>query len=169
MEKQIPQLKKKFLKFSDYAGKTIEEIFSAQELAKASVLTVEQTQTCAFLNDGKGHFDMKALPVRAQFSPVFSILAEDLDGDGLMDLFLGGNFYGLKPQTGRLDASYGTVLMGKKGGDFSWAEPLHTGLFLQGEARAIASVQSAGGGNCIIVAMNNQPLYVFQRNRKRDK
>jgi hypothetical protein len=43
-----------------------------------------------------------SLPVMAQLSPVFGILASDLNKDGRQDLFLAGNFFGLKPQTGRL-------------------------------------------------------------------
>jgi enediyne biosynthesis protein E4 len=42
------------------------------------------------------------LPVEAQVSPIFTIVIDDLDGDGMADLFLGGNFYGLKPEVGRI-------------------------------------------------------------------
>jgi hypothetical protein len=163
MEKQIPQLKKQFLKFSDYAGKQVEEIFSPEQLKKASVLTAEQTETCIFINDGKGHFTMQPLPLRAQFAPIFGILPADLNGDGQEDLLLAGNFYGLKPQTGRLDASYGELFLGKPHGAYEWIEPKQSGIFIQGEARDIASVKSAKGGNYIVVAMNNQPLCVFRK------
>ncbi|HTQ28163.1 MAG TPA: VCBS repeat-containing protein, partial [Puia sp.] len=162
MEKQIPQLKKKFLKFSEYAGKTMEEVFSENQLKQSSVLSVEQTQTVVFINNGKGQFDMEPLPVRAQLSPVFGILAKDFNGDGIIDLFIAGNFFGLKPQTGRLDANYGTLLLGDATHHFTYVEPAKSGLFLQGEARDIASVKSARGGSYIIVAMNNDALYLFR-------
>ena len=102
--RQLPILKKKFLRYDAFAGKSIDEIFSPEILAKAAVLTVNQTKTCVFYNNGKGEFTMKPLPVRAQFSPVFSILVTDVNNDGIKDLVLGGNFYGLKPEVGRYDA-----------------------------------------------------------------
>ena len=82
MEKEIPQLKKKFLRFSDYAGKSFDEIYSADELKSATKLSVEETRSCVFMNDGKGHFVKEPLPLHAQLSPVFATLVADLNGDG---------------------------------------------------------------------------------------
>jgi hypothetical protein len=166
LQAEVPQLKKKFLKFSEYAGKGIEEVFSEEQLKQASVLTVTQTQTCAFINDGKGNFKMQPLPLRAQFSPVFGILSKDLNGDGITDLFLAGNFYGVKPQTGRFDASYGVALLGTSNHDFQYMEPSQSGLFIKGEARDVASIKAATGESYIIVAINNNNLYLFKRKKK---
>ncbi len=165
MEAEMPQLKKKFLHFSAYAGKGIDEIFTADQLKQASVLTVNQAQTCVFINDGKGHFIMQPLPQRAQFSPVFSILASDLNGDGIMDLFLAGNFYGVKPQTGRFDANYGTTFLGDATHHFNYIEPVKSGLFIKGQARDIATVKAAHGGNYIIVTINDDSLYLFKKKK----
>ena len=41
-------------------------------------------------------------------------LADDFDGDGRMDLLLGGNFHGVPPILGRYDASYGLLLRGSR-------------------------------------------------------
>jgi enediyne biosynthesis protein E4 len=163
MEKQIPQLKKKFLKFSEYAGKTMEEIFTEDQLKQSSVLSVEQTQTSVFINDGKGNFTIEPLPIRAQMSPVFGILAKDLNADGVPDLFLAGNFFGLKPQTGRFDANYGCLLLGDTLHHFTFLEPSRSGLSIRGEARDLALIKAANGGNYILVAMNNDQLYMFKK------
>jgi hypothetical protein len=162
MEMQVPLLKKKFLRFADYAGKAIEEVFTPEQLKEAQVLTVEQTQTAVFINNGKGRFTIHNLPLRAQFSPVFGILAADLNGDGIKDLFLAGNFYGLKPQSGRFDASYGTTLLGDGRHGFTYLEPAASGLFIKGEARDVQPVKTATGTR-IVVAMNNAPLYLFKK------
>ena len=164
IETEIPQLKKKFLKFSEYAGKGIEDIFSPIELKRASVLTVEQTQTSVFINDGRGNFTLETLPARAQFSPVFGIISTDLNGDGMKDLFLAGNFYGVKPQTGRFDASYGTSFLANAKHQYDYDPPDKTGLFIKGEARDIASIKTVNGESLIIVAMNNENLYIFKPN-----
>jgi len=166
LESQVPVLKKKFLHFNEYAGKTIDQVFTPEQLQHASVLTVTQTQSCIFINDGKGHFDMQPLPVMAQLSPVFGAIATDLNGDGLTDLFLAGNFYGLKPQAGRLDAGYGTTLLADGHGRFNYVSPSNSGLFVKGEARDVKMIQTGKGANDIIVAMNNEPLYLFSRKKR---
>jgi hypothetical protein len=161
---QIPQLKKKFLRYDVYAGKSIEEILPSDQLEEASVLTVEETRTCLFHNDGNGQFTCRPLPIQAQFSPVFGILAADLNGDGIMDLFLGGNFFGLKPEVGRFDASYGVTLMGNKQGQFTYMPPSASGLFVKGETRDAQAIRTAKGIN-ILVARNNEALQVFDKRK----
>ena len=164
MQAQIPQLKKKLLHFDQYAGKTINDIFTKEQIKNASVLTAEQLQTSVFMNDGKGNFTIEPLPVRAQFSPVFGLVAADLNNDGIKDIFLAGNFFGLKPQTGRLDASYGTTLLGDVQHHFNYIEPLKSGLFIKGEARDAVKLKAAKGGDYIITSINNDNLYLFKAN-----
>jgi hypothetical protein len=159
----MPILKKKFLRYDSYAGKGIDEIFTPEELEKASVLSVVQTQTCVFYNNGKGQFNMKPLPVRAQFSPVFSILITDVNNDGINDLFLGGNFYGLKPEVGRYDASYGVTLLGNAKHGFDYLPPANSGLFIKGEVRDIKQIKTKNG-TAILVARNNDALQCFKKN-----
>ena len=43
---------------------------------------------------------------------MYGLLADDVDGDGTLDLLLGGNFYGFKPEIGRAAASYALLLRG---------------------------------------------------------
>jgi hypothetical protein len=164
--RQLPYLKKKFLRYDAYAGKGIEDIFTAEELQKASVLTVTQAQSCIFYNNGKGEFKMQPLPVRTQFSPIFSILVTDINNDGIKDLFLGGNFYGLKPEIGRYDANYGLTLLGNKQKRFDYLPPVTSGLFVKGEVRDVAPIKTKNGTQ-IIVARNNDALQLFMKNRDR--
>jgi len=163
IQSQIPSLKKDFFHFSDYAGKSIEQLFTPEQLQNVKVLTVNQTQSSVYINDGVGNFICEPLPAMAQLSYVFAILPEDLNNDGIMDIFMAGNFYGLKPQGGRFDASYGTTLLGDKKGRFTYIPPSQSGLMVRGEAREIKSIKKAGGGSYILVAMNNEPLYIFGR------
>jgi hypothetical protein len=165
IEKEIPALKKKFLRFTSYAGKTFSEIYSTEELRNATILTVNETRSAVFLNDGKGHFSMEALPLEAQLSPVFAAVVHDLNGDGIPDIFLGGNFYGLKPQTGRFDASYGTCLLGNASHHFQYMAPKQSGLFVRGEVRDAAVLNPAGAKPLILVARNNDDLILFQKAR----
>jgi len=143
----------------------IEKLFTKEQLEAATVLTVEQTHSTLFLNQGKGNFTAKELPVMAQITPMFGIEVMDINGDGKNDLFLGGNFYGLKPQTGRLDAGYGTSLINNGKGDFTYVEVKETGLFINGETRDMAIVKTAKGKTTLIVSMNNEKLYLFEKNK----
>jgi hypothetical protein len=129
---------------------------------RASVLEVKETQTAVFINDGKGNFTIRPLPLMAQLSPVFAILHTDLNGDNIKDIFLAGNFFGLKPQAGRFDANYGTTLLVNSAGGFKYVKPAESGLFIKGEARDVLTIKTAKG-DCIIVAMNDGPLYVFRK------
>jgi len=121
---------------------------------------VQQTQTCVFYNNGNGKFTMNALPVRAQLSPVFAILVTDINGDGKSDLFLAGNFYGLKPEVGRFDANYGVTFLGNNAGGFSYIPPSNSGLFMKGEVRDSKEIATKTG-KVIVVARNNDALQVF--------
>lgn len=159
--KQLPYLKKKILRYDAYAGKGIDAVFTPEELAKASVLTVNQTQTCVFYNQGKGNFKMQPLPVQTQLSPVFGILATDINQDGIIDLVLGGNFYGLKPEVGRYDASYGSTFLGNLQHDFTYVPPSVSGIFIRGEVRDIKSIKTKTG-NSIVITRNNDALQIFK-------
>ncbi len=162
LEAEIPALKKKFLHYSDYAGKTIEEILTPDQLARSKVLSVTQAASCVFLNEGNFEFAMNVLPMRGQLAPVYGIACQDVNGDAHPDLFLVGNFYGLKPQTGRLDASFGTTLTGDGKGSFTWLPPAESGLWIRGECRDARTIQ-AGNKNVLVVALNNGPLHIFSK------
>src|SRR5665213_515775 len=160
---QLPYLKKKFLKYKDYAGKTIDEVFTPEELNHAQKLSVQQTQSCVFYNDGNGNFTMKPLPIMAQISLVFGILVTDLNGDGINDIFLGGNFHGLKPEVGRYDASYGITFLGNTKHQFNYIKPSSSGLFIRGEVRDVKQIMTLQG-NYILMARNNDSLQIFEKN-----
>ncbi|MDB4901838.1 MAG: repeat protein [Mucilaginibacter sp.] len=163
--KQIPILKKKFLRYEAYAGKSIDEIFTSDELKNASILEVKQTQTCVFYNNGKGNFIMKPLPMRAQLSPVFSVLATDINGDGIEDLFITGNFYGVKPEVGRFDANYGVTFFGNRFNGFDYVTPVNSGLFIKGEVRDSKEIIGKAD-KFIVIARNNEALQVFKKAKK---
>ena len=159
LQSQIPALKKDFLYFTDYAGKPIDKIFTEEQLRDIDVLQVNESRSSIFRNDGKGNFIIEALPQMAQLSYVFGSYIGDLNGDNHKDVFLAGNFYGLKPQAGRFDASYGVTLLGSKEmSEFNYLKPAESGLFANGEVRDIKKA-----GKYLLVALNNQPLKVFSR------
>ncbi|HUX84413.1 MAG TPA: VCBS repeat-containing protein, partial [Chitinophagaceae bacterium] len=163
MVEEMPQLKKKFPKYSDYAGKTIDQIFSREQLRKATVKTACFMQSAVLINHGGGNFSLQALPLRAQFSPVYGIVSSDLCGGGHQDIFLAGNFYSLKPQVGRYDASYGCLLRGDGKGGFTFVPPDVSGLRVPGETRDLREISGPHGLRFILAARNNDLPLLFRK------
>lgn len=157
---QIPSLKKKYLRFESYKGQTISDIFTADQLEKALVLKAYDFSTAVWLNTGNGSFKKVDLPAMAQLSPVYSILVEDFDGDGNNDLFLGGNQYKAKPETGIYDASYGLVLKGNGKGEFTPLTPLESGVLVKGQIRALEKIKIKGK-QALLVGKNDDKLEIF--------
>ncbi|RLD27121.1 MAG: VCBS repeat-containing protein, partial [Bacteroidetes bacterium] len=108
---QIPSLKKKLLYYKDYAKSNMQSIFSEKVLNSAYFLDLKILESSVFFNE-KGIFVREELPNEIQYAPVYTISSIDLNGDGYMDLFFGGNQYLVKPQFGSYDASKGWVLFG---------------------------------------------------------
>jgi hypothetical protein len=157
---QMPQMKKKYLKFSSFKEQAIADIFTPEQLKGAIKHEAVRLETTLFLNDGKGGFSTGQLPLQAQLSPVFAILPEDFDGDGKVDLLLGGNFYNAKPEAGRYDASFGCFLKGNGDGSFAFVPAKQSGLRLSGEARDFATLK-IGKKRLLLVARNNAAMQVF--------
>ena len=162
IEKQLPSIRKTFLMYSDFAGKTVQEIFG-NKLDDALVLNAQTLANGVFINDGKGNFAFKPLPVETQAAPVFCYLIDDINNDGAKDIIAGGNFYGVLPFEGRYDANWGDILINKKNG-YEWLSPVKSGWLTRGEIRDIKKIKTANG-NLYAVARNNDSLLFFTQNQ----
>ncbi len=120
---QLPGLKKQILRYNDYGSKTYDSLFSPEIRSTAIRYETNYLQSAILWNDN-GSFELKALPIEAQLAPIFGIVADDMNEDGKMDIWLGGNFYALKPQVGRHNASQGVYLKGKDGKSFTNVSPI---------------------------------------------
>jgi hypothetical protein len=161
---QLPGLKKQILKYEDYGNKTYESLFSPEIRSTALRYEANYLQS-AILWNNNGSFELEALPAEAQFSPVFGIVANDLDEDGIMDIWLGGNFYALKPQVGRQNASKGVYLKGNGGKSFSYISPGQSGIRVEGEVRDAGVIQ-INGSKHLIVGRNNASVLLFEKKKK---
>jgi hypothetical protein len=158
---QIPVLEKKFTSYSDFAGKTAQEIFGINAINQSELKRAVLLESCLFLNNGNGAFDIEKLPVLAQVSPVRDILAHDFDHDGKMDLILGGNDYFVRPSMGRYDASYGWCLSGDSGHVYKSLMPAASGLKIRGDARKIVQLKVLGK-YYLVAAVNDSDLQIFE-------
>ncbi len=159
---QLGFLAARFPTHADYAGKTVADLFTPDELAHAQVRRAYTLATSVFENRGDGTFAVHPLPYMAQITPTNAVLPGDFDGDGHMDLLLAGNFFGLKPDLGRMDAGYGLFLRGDGAGAFTPVPARNSGFFVTGQARALGFVDVGGRGRLIFVVKNDAPVQVFQ-------
>jgi hypothetical protein len=161
---QFPGLKKENLKHADYARKTIQDLFSKEVIDKSKQKTFNYCKSIVAINDGQGHFTVQALPYMVQLSSVNAIASSDVNQDGKADLLLGGNLYDFPPQFGRLDGSYGNVLLNDGKGNYSWTEPKLSGLSLRGAVKDIKEITTTTGKRMLILQNNEMPvMYRFKK------
>ena len=152
--KQMSSLKKKFIYFKDYAGKSLKDFMDPRVLAKARVLEFYEPRTLVLRNNGTEGFEILPLPVQAEFSPVFGIDLLDLNYDKKTDIVMGGNLFAVKPEAGKYDAMPGLVMTGDGRGNFAALNTRESGVKLEGEVRHIANLKTRVG-NVIIFVRNN--------------
>jgi hypothetical protein len=158
---QIPILKKKYLKYESFKDQTIRDIFNEKEMENTLELKAYEFASGVLLNDGNGAFVFARLPVEAQFTSMYAIEILDIDRDGNLDILMGGNLYGVKPEMGRYDASYGAVFRGDGKGNFQTIPSTQSGFVIDGETRDLATIQIHGTRQ-LLVARNNDTILFFK-------
>ena len=159
---QLPSFKKRFLKFEDYAGKEFKDVFPDDLTAGAEVHQMNYLESAIFINEGdKKPFSYRPFPLQAQFSAINTIVCDDIDKDGTMEIILAGNFYGFKPEAGRLDGNYGQVYQFKNN-QISYIPPSKSGLGLNGQVRSALILQNKQGAKTYIFGRNNNSLVAYR-------
>ncbi|MFN4144854.1 MAG: FG-GAP-like repeat-containing protein, partial [Runella sp.] len=167
LQKVLPVIKKKFVKHTDYAGRPIEAIFTSEQMAGVQKKTVHESRSGVFINNGNWTFDFQPLPLEAQFSPVFGIVATDYNKDGKIDLMLAGNFYDVLPELGRYDGLRGLVLTNsgiESDGKirFEVIPATQSGFVADGQTRRMAKARASNGKHFLILAKNKDQAQVFE-------
>jgi hypothetical protein len=158
----MPSLSSKFPSYASFGASRIEDILPSSELKQAKILEADQFASSIAINNGNGKFTLTPLPAEAQFAPIYSVLAEDFDRDGHIDLIAGGNFYGVTPVLGRYDASYGLFLRGDGKGHFKSVDIDASNFFIEGQVRDMKLLRRADGRRLIVVARNDDKLAILQ-------
>lgn len=161
LQRALPVIKKKFIKYTDYANKTIAELFTEEQLKDGIEKKIVTTKSSFLINDGKGNFELKALPYTAQFSPISAIETGDFDKDGILDIVLAGNFFDVLPEWGRFDANYGLFLKGKGKGEFQTLQSKDSGFKSMGQVRKMYKLKTNGNNEVLVLAKNNDNAQVF--------
>lgn len=158
---QIAGLDKKYPSYAAFGEKTVTEIFGKEAIGKSITKKAELFESCIFLNKSDGTFEIKKLPVWAQFSPVRDILFQDINADSVPDIVLAGNNYQASPSSGRYDASFGWYLQGRGISEYKTIMPVESGLKIEGDARKLLTIKISGE-EYLIAAINNSNLGIFR-------
>lgn len=161
LSSQMPSMKKKFLHYKDYANQTIQQILTPMQMKAAQKYEAFTLQSSVAWNDGKGNFTLAPLPFEAQWSTAQALEIADFDGDNVLDIFVGGNFFEAKPEMGRYDANWGLVLRGNANRQFSAIPFRQSQMKIRGAVRDAALVK-VGASRQLFVVQNNDNIRIFK-------
>lgn len=168
IQDQIPSIKKQNLRHEEFAKKSMNDLFSPDIFKKSLVIQFNYNSSIVALNNGNGNFTVNKLPPMSQISSINIIQPIDINQDGYMDLISGGNQSGFPPQFGKLDASYGDVLINDRKGGFTWIDAKQSGLQIRGEVRDIKEI-STSTNKFFLFARNNDFPVLYQLNKIKSK
>ncbi|MDG2397343.1 MAG: VCBS repeat-containing protein [Flavobacteriaceae bacterium] len=152
---QLPYLKKKFVRFDQYASASIEDIFDSSQLKNSLVYEIDQLASL-WLENKNGKFIHHQLPIQAQYSSIYAIKILDLNNDNINDIVLGGNQYNVKPQFGRNDASNGLLIYGSLKDDKYQLENVNL-IEIDGQIRNL-DVFNFEANKILIFTVNNEEV-----------
>lgn len=152
---QLKYLSKKYPDYESFKNASIQDIFTKEQLETSKVLEVNTLSSVVLFNIGDFNFKVQQLPFEAQYSPIYAIAPADFDKDGDIDIILGGNLYGVMPEFGRYDASFGNYLENIGNGNFKHFTT-GKGLKINGQIRDIKVEKEK-----IFITKNNDSLEVY--------
>ena len=158
LTKQLLQLKKKYLDFTSFSKASFSELFSEAELSNAETLTITDMESAVFINE-EGGFRKRALPIEAQFSPIYAVHVADFDEDGDADILTAGNQHRATIQRGVYDANLGELFLNDGTGDFETATHLSSAT-LDGDVKGLYPVKVDGKEYLIVTRNNQKPLII---------
>lgn len=160
LNSQSPKFRKQFSTFREFGKTTTANFFSEKDLEGALVLEARHMATSFLENLGNNKFRVSPLPMQAQTAPVNGIVVDDFNDDGHLDIFMVGNDYGNEPTFGPYDAFTGLVLAGDGKNNFRALPVMEGGVFVNGDAKGLARVNSLIG-ELYIATQNRDSLKVF--------
>ncbi|MFP4293521.1 MAG: VCBS repeat-containing protein, partial [Cyclobacteriaceae bacterium] len=130
---QMPSINTKFPTYNSFAEAQLNDILG-EEIESSKELKVDMFSTVIFENKN-GSLQAVELPKEAQFSTVNSIVTEDINKDGKVDLILAGNRFNTEVETTPSDASLGQLLINKGNMNFEAVPAVSSGLYLSGDIK----------------------------------
>ena len=145
MTDQIVGLRQRFVTYDAYSKASLDDIFSKEQVAKSPKLIANHMKTSLFLNES-GKYKYVELPIEANFSPVYSIVSDDFNGDGHIDILMAGNVEHTR---------VGCLLTGDSKGNFKYVPQLESGLKIKGCVRSLKKMMDDKNTKFIVSGINS--------------
>jgi hypothetical protein len=159
----MPFLRKKFPTYHEFAVAELADIYTSTSLDGALQLEVNCLESGLLINDGKGRFTFRPFPRLAQVSPAFGVQFADVDGDGMVDVYLVQNFFGPQRETGRMDGGLSLLLRGQADGSFEPIAPRQSGLVVHQDAKSLGAADLSGDGRLdFVIGVNDDQLLLLE-------
>lgn len=159
MAEQFPALKKENLSHGDYAKRVLSDLFPESLLSTAKSSQVSFNESIIALSQGNGKFELINLPAEAQFSSLQSILCQDFNKDGKIDILAAGNSMHFIPMFGRLDANKSALFLNKGKGQFNFVPNAKSGMYLKGEVKQLLSLKMKNKNAILALINNSKPSF----------
>ncbi len=157
---QVPAMRKKFVRYKDYAGKTMDDILTGPEKKDMDIYKTNFFESGVLMNEGNNTFRFIPFPEKAQFSTINDLLVDDIDNDGLKDILVCGNSNDPAVMVGVYDATSALLLKGNGKGVFTSVSPAENGLTVKGESRKMVYLKDKNK-TTLIFLKNNAAAQVF--------
>lgn len=165
--REMSVMKSKFPNYTQYAKAQIKDAFTSDELKDALSLSVTNFTACWIENKGNFQFVVHTLPDKAQYAPVYAVIADDFTGDGNIDIIMTGNEFSMAPQLGRYDALNGLLLQGDGRGNFIPQSILQSGIYIPGNGKTLSALK-VQGKPAIAAGQNSGMLKIFSMRKSND-
>jgi enediyne biosynthesis protein E4 len=159
---QMPMMRKRFVRYRDYSGKTLDGIFTAAEKNNMDVYKTNFFESGVLMNEGNNTFRFIPFGEKAQLSTINDMVIDDIDNDGKTDILVCGNSDDPAVMVGVYDATSALLLKGTGPGNFVTASPADHGLKVRGESRKMIYLQDKGK-TTLVFLKNNAPAQVFTK------
>jgi hypothetical protein len=155
---QMSMMRTRFPDYKSYADATMEQVFTPEELKDAKHLSANHLATSLFISNSTGKLQQVALPMQAQYAPVYTISTLDYNHDGKNDLLLCGNMNHSRIRFGKYDANYGVLLTGDGKGGYQYIAQQPSGFKLNGDVRGVLQLN-----NVLLFSLDKGRLKAYKK------
>jgi enediyne biosynthesis protein E4 len=157
-------LKKKFNTYKDFAGKTVEEVFTTEMLEKAKGYEVHNLKS-GYLKNTNGNFVFVPFANHLQVSPINCFVKSNFDSDKQEEVFAAGNYFGVTPYHSRFDGFSGALIKSEK----NMVLGSQLGINLSQKAVRHLDIFTLNNKKYLLVTINNKPAEVYALPRFNNK
>jgi hypothetical protein len=158
MERALPELRKHYLLYADYAGLEMKDAFYGYA-EKVKPFEVVRTGSAVCYGNGKGGFTLQDLPAELQLAPIFTFQKAAATATA-NQYVCGGNFFDVIPYEGRYDAQAAALFSVAKNETITYL-PQASLSNINAQLRDLKWLHT-GKDSVLIAAPNNGHLLFFK-------